>query len=100
MIGIIFITAMVFLFLMIIPFQIENSRGKAWYAVVVLYCLAAIIAISYLVGCEWGQKKALNGEQVFRKEYTYKQLPSGEYVKTDSSYVRIKTKDHGGKREK
>ena len=38
------------------------------------------------------QKELLDNPNPYHKEYTYKQLPSGEYVKTDSSYVRIKNK--------
>lgn len=57
-----------------------------------------ITVIYFLVIIFMYSTKALEDKRLcdrpnpYRKEYIYKQLPSGQYVKTDSIYVRTKGK--------
>lgn len=84
-------SAIVIIVLVLVALGLKDKNDIKLYLILLIYSVACVSLFSFLFGAEHGLKKALDGKQTFRKEYTYKQSPSGEYVKTDSIYVRIET---------
>ena len=73
---------------------IGSLKEKSKLLTILSSIFVMFIGICFILIAEQrvGYKDALDGKNPYHKEYVYKQLPSGQYVKTDSIYVRTKKK--------
>jgi len=57
-----------------------------------IFFMQIMFALFVLTYSNMVKKELCDKPNPYHKEYVYKQLPSGQYVKTDSVYVKTKKK--------
>ena len=90
--GILIILLGIGIFIPIFFLDIEDKIITVKKRLMSIFFMLTMFALFMLAYSNMVKKELCDKPNPYHKEYVYKQLPSGQYVKTDSVYVKTKKK--------